>query len=71
MFLTRKKPKQKPVVRYLFQDVIDVIINLSLSVDSVRIHASIDIIFQEEMLERHQIFLLERDNHLVAQPEGH
>ena len=56
---------------HLFNDVIDVVINSSLSVNSVRIHASIDVIFQEEVLECHQIFLLECDNHLVAQPKRH
>lgn len=56
---------------YLSNDVINVTINIGLSVNSVRIHASIDIIFKEEVLECHQIFLLKRDNHLVAQPKRH
>ncbi len=56
---------------YLPNDVIDVIINISLSVNSIRIHASVDIIFQEEVLECHHVFLLERDDHLVAQPKRH
>lgn len=56
---------------YLSNDVIDMIINISLSVNSICVHASVNIAFQEEVLECHQIFLLKFDNHLVAQPEGH
>lgn len=47
------------------------IINLSLAVHSIRVHASINIVFQEDVSECHQIFLLKFDNHLVAQPERH
>lgn len=56
---------------YLYNGVIDMIIEISLSVNSKCVHASVNIIFQEEVLERHQIFLLKLDNHLVAQPERH
>lgn len=56
---------------YLFNDVIDVIINISLSINSICIHASDNIIFQEEVLKCHQIFLFECDNHLVAQTKRH
>lgn len=56
---------------YLFDDVINVFICVLLSIDSIRIHASVDIIFQEKVLECHQIFLLECDNHLVTEPERH
>lgn len=56
---------------YLFDDVINVIINFCLSVNSIRIRTSINIVFQEEVLECHQIFLPESDNHLVAQPKRH
>lgn len=47
------------------------IIYILLSVDSIRIHASINIIFQEKVPECHQTFLLERDNHLVTEAKRH
>lgn len=62
----KKKKRKMQAFVYLFDDVINVIINILLSVDSIRIHASINIIFQEKVVECHQIFLLERDNHLVT-----
>ncbi len=69
----QKKGKLKKLMPfgYLSNDVIDVIINISLSVNSIRIHAPINIIFQEEVPECHQIFLLECDNHLVTQSKSH
>lgn len=56
---------------YLFDYIIDVIVHICLSVNSICIHTSINIVLQEKVLEGHQVFLLEGDDHLVAQPEGH
>lgn len=67
--LLQEKVKPQLEDSYLFKDVVDVIVNISLSVNSIHIHASIDIIFQEKVLESHQILLLEPDDHLVAQPK--
>lgn len=47
------------------------IINVCLSVNGISIHASVNVVLQENVLECHQIFLLERDNHLVAETKRH
>lgn len=56
---------------YLFNDVTEVLINISLSVNGVALRVSISVILQEEVLERHQVLLFKCDHHLVAESEGH
>lgn len=56
---------------YLFNDVTEVLVNISLLVDGVALTVAIGVILQEEMLERHQVFLFKRDHHLVAESKGH
>lgn len=65
-----RRDKMLPL-SYLFYYVVDVIIDICLSVQSIRVHTPINIIFQEKVLKCHQVFFLEGDNHLVAQPERH
>lgn len=56
---------------YLFNDVTEVLVNISLSVDGVALGVSVSVILQEEVLEGHQVFLFKRDHPLVAEAEGH
>lgn len=54
-------------ISHLSNNVVDVIINISLSVNGVGFHTSVNIIFEEEVLEGQQIFFLESNDHLIAQ----
>lgn len=74
------KPKTGPhtpripceaMLGYLLNAVTDVVVNISLSVNGVVVGVAVSVVFQEEVLEGHQVFLFERDHHLVAEPEGH
>lgn len=56
---------------HLFNNITDVIVNVVLSINGIRIPDPVSIVFQEEVLECHQIFFLECNNHLVAQAKRH
>lgn len=72
---SQKKQKNKKEylfeLSYLIEDVMDVVMQIVLPVNGICAHLSVNIIFEEEVLESHQIFLLKLNHHLVAQAKRH
>lgn len=56
---------------YLCDYVFNLVINICLSINSISLFVSINVIFQKEVSERHQVFFFELHNHLVAQSKRH
>lgn len=56
---------------YLIDYVRDVFIHLILPVHSIRVPTAIHVIFEEEMLECHEVLLFEGYHHLIAQSKRH